>query len=106
MRAFIEGSLKISLKYQSLLLIFCKRMFRFILMMIVKSPLIFLKNALISAPIIQPPDWNLPFEIMCDTSDYAIGAVLGQHVDKKLNFIYYASKTLDGAQINYATTEK
>ena len=37
-----------------------------------------LKKALISAPIVQPPDWNLPFEIMCDASDYAIGAVLGQ----------------------------
>jgi hypothetical protein len=64
-----------------------------------------LKNALISAPIIQPPDWNLPFEIMCDDSDHAVGAVLGQRVDKKL-VIYYASKTLDGAQSNYATTEK
>ena len=50
-----------------------------------------LKNALISAPIIQPPDWNLPFEIMCDASDYAVGDVLGQRVDKKLNVIYYAS---------------
>jgi hypothetical protein len=65
-----------------------------------------LKNALISAPIIQPPNWNLPFEIMCDASDYAEGVVLGQRVDKKLNVIYYASKTLDGAQRNYATTEK
>ena len=65
-----------------------------------------LKNALISAPIIQPPNWNLPFEIMCDASDYAVGAVLGQRVDKKLNVIYYGSKTLDGAQRNYATTEK
>ena len=34
-----------------------------------------LKKALIPAPIIQPPNWSLPFEIMCDTSDYAIGAV-------------------------------
>ena len=65
-----------------------------------------LKEALISAPIIQPPDWNAPFEIMCDASDYAVGAVLGQRVDKKLNIIQYASKTLDSAQRNYATTEK
>jgi hypothetical protein len=43
---------------------------------------------------------------MCDASDYAVGVVLGQHVDKKINVIYFASKTLDGAQINYATTEK
>src|SRR3990170_1382784 len=43
---------------------------------------------------------------MCDASDYAVGAVLGQGVDKKLNVIHYASKTLDIAQRNYATTEK
>ena len=61
---------------------------------------------MISAPIVQPPDWNLPFEIMCDASDYAVGAILGQRVDKKLNVIHYASKTLNNAQINYATTEK
>jgi hypothetical protein len=54
----------------------------------------------------QPPDWNLPFEIMCDASDFAVGVVLGQRVDKKLNVIHYASKTPDAAQKNYATTEK
>ena len=59
-----------------------------------------LKKALISAPIVQPPDWNLPFEIMCDSSDYDVGVVLGQRVDKKLNVIHYASKTLDSAQQN------
>ena len=53
-----------------------------------------LKKALISAPIIQPPDWSLPFEIMCDASDYAVGAVLGQTKDKKHHAIAYASKTL------------
>ncbi|KAK1648050.1 hypothetical protein QYE76_065855, partial [Lolium multiflorum] len=65
-----------------------------------------LKKALTTAPVVEPPDWNLPFEIMCDASDFAVGAVLGQRVDKKLNVIHYASKTLDVAQRNYATTEK
>ncbi|XP_074559802.1 putative mitochondrial protein AtMg00860, partial [Curcuma longa] len=40
-----------------------------------------LREALISAPIIMPPDWNLPFELMCDASNFAVGAVLGQRVD-------------------------
>ncbi|XP_074352402.1 uncharacterized protein LOC141691570 [Apium graveolens] len=57
-----------------------------------------IKEALISALIIQPPDWNLSFKIMCDASDYVVGAVLGQRKDKVLHAIYYASKTLDEAQ--------
>ncbi len=65
-----------------------------------------LKESLISAPIIQPPDWSLPFEIMCDASDFAMGAILGQTKDRKHHAITYASKTLTGAQLNYATTEK
>jgi hypothetical protein len=65
-----------------------------------------LKKELISAPIIQPPDWSLPFEIICDASDYAMGAVLGQTKDKKHHAIAYASKTLIGHQLNYATTKK
>ena len=65
-----------------------------------------LKKALILAPIIQPPDWKLPFKIMCDASDFAVGAVLGQTKDKKHYAISYASKTLFGPQLNYATTEK
>ncbi|XP_048601441.1 uncharacterized protein LOC125580645 [Brassica napus] len=65
-----------------------------------------LKNALISTPIVQPPDWDLPFEIMCDASDFAVGAVLGQKRDKKSHVIYYASRTLDEAQAKYSTTEK
>ena len=65
-----------------------------------------LKEALISAPIVVAPDWNLPFELMCDASDYTIGAVLGQRKDNKLHLIYYASRTLSEAQLNYATTEK
>ena len=65
-----------------------------------------LKNILMSPPIMRSPNWDLPFEIMCDASDYAIGAVLGQREDKKAFVIYYASKTLDSAQANYTTTEK
>ena len=65
-----------------------------------------LKKALITAPIVEPPDQNLPFDIMCDASDYAVGAVLGKRIDKKLNVIHYASKTFDSPQKNYATTEK
>ena len=65
-----------------------------------------LKDKLISAPIVVAPDWSFPFELMCDASDYAIGAVLGQKREKIFQVIYYASKTLNEAQLNYATTEK
>ena len=61
---------------------------------------------LTSAPIMQSPDWSLPFEIMCDASDYAVGAVLGQRKEGKPYVIYYASRTLNSAQMNYTTTEK
>uniref|UniRef100_A0A151UDZ3 Retrovirus-related Pol polyprotein from transposon 17.6 n=1 Tax=Cajanus cajan TaxID=3821 RepID=A0A151UDZ3_CAJCA len=43
---------------------------------------------------------------MCDASNYALGAVLAQRVDKLPRVIYYASRTLDAAQANYTTTEK
>jgi hypothetical protein len=65
-----------------------------------------LKEALVSAPVIQPPDWHLPFEIMCDAGDYTVGAVLGQSKDEKHYAISYASKTLTRPQLIYATTEK
>ena len=64
-----------------------------------------LKRALITAPIIQRPDWNAPFEIMCDANDYAMGAVVGQTMDRKHHAISYASKTLTGPQLNCSTTE-
>ncbi|XP_020987593.1 uncharacterized protein LOC110275718 [Arachis duranensis] len=51
-----------------------------------------LKKKLSSAPIIAPPDWNLPFELMCDASDFAVGAMLGQRKDNLVHVIYYASK--------------
>ncbi|XP_042038541.1 uncharacterized protein LOC121784475 [Salvia splendens] len=65
-----------------------------------------LKDKLVSAPIIRAPNWNHPFEVMCDASDYAVGAVLGQRIDGKSYVIFYASKTLNQAQKNYDTTEK
>ena len=65
-----------------------------------------LKDKLISAPIVVAPDWSFPFELMCDASDYAIGAVLGQKREKIFQVIYYASRTFNDAQLNYSTTEK
>jgi len=65
-----------------------------------------LKNALVSAPVVQAPDWSLPFELMCDSSDFAVGAILGQRKEGRSYVIAYASKTLNDAQRNYTTTEK
>ena len=65
-----------------------------------------LKRALVEVPILESPNWDLPFEIMCDALDFALGAVLGQRIDKKPTAICYASKTLADAQLNYTTTEK
>ncbi|GJW73070.1 reverse transcriptase domain-containing protein [Tanacetum coccineum] len=65
-----------------------------------------LKHELTQALIMIKPDWSLPFEVMCDTSDYAVGAVLGQRIDKHFNPIHYASKTMNEVQENYTTTEK
>lgn len=65
-----------------------------------------IKHSPIFAPIMQPPDWNQLFEIMCDASNFAIGVVLGQRKDKRQHVIYYASITLDTAQLIHAITEK
>ncbi|CAN6716177.1 unnamed protein product [Malus baccata var. baccata] len=65
-----------------------------------------LKELLTTTPIIIPPDWRLPFELMCDASDYALGAVLGQRKDTRPHVIYYTSRTLNDAQLNYSTAEK
>ncbi|RVW77923.1 Retrovirus-related Pol polyprotein from transposon opus [Vitis vinifera] len=65
-----------------------------------------LKQFLATAPIVRAPNWKLPFEVMCDANDLAMGVVLGQREDGKPYVIYYASKTLNEAQRNYTTTEK
>ena len=65
-----------------------------------------LKARLVSAPMIIAPDWGQEFELMCDASDYAIGAVLGQRKGKVFHAIDYASNGLNAGQVNYASTEK
>ena len=65
-----------------------------------------LKAYLTTAPIVRAPDWHLPFEVMCDSSDLSVGAVLGQRIEGKPYVVYYVSKTLNEAQRNYTTTEK
>ena len=59
-----------------------------------------LKDKLVSTPIVVAPDWDLPFELMCDASDYAIGVVLGQKRERIFQVIYYASRTLNDAQLS------
>nr|GEV08789.1 hypothetical protein [Tanacetum cinerariifolium] len=65
-----------------------------------------LKRKLTEAPILIAPDWDFPFELMCDASDFAIGAVLGKRQEKHFRPIHYASKTMTKAESNYTTTEK
>ena len=65
-----------------------------------------IKSRLVGAPIMEKPDWNREFEIMCDASDFAMGAVFGQKAEKVFKALKYASKTFNEAQENYYTTEK
>ncbi|GJR89435.1 reverse transcriptase domain-containing protein [Tanacetum coccineum] len=65
-----------------------------------------LKKKLTKASILIAPDWDVPFELMCDASDFAIGAVLGQRHEKHFRPIHYASKTMNEAESHYTTTEK
>nr|GEV24168.1 reverse transcriptase domain-containing protein [Tanacetum cinerariifolium] len=65
-----------------------------------------LKKKLTCAPVIVSPNWNLPFELMCDASDFAVGAVIGQKDGKNFHPFYFASKTLNPAQQKYTVTEK
>ena len=65
-----------------------------------------LKDKLVSAPKVVVTDRDLPFELMCDASDYAIEAMPGQKRDRIFKVIHYASRTLNDAQLNYTTIEK
>nr|GEY07751.1 reverse transcriptase domain-containing protein [Tanacetum cinerariifolium] len=55
---------------------------------------------------IKAPNWDMPFELMCDASDFPIGAVLGQRQDKHFRPVHYANKTMKEAESKYTTTEK
>ena len=65
-----------------------------------------IKAHLTTAPIVRAPYWKLPFEVMCEAIDLAIGAVLEQREEGKPYVVYYARKTLNEAQRNYTTIEK
>nr|GFB78032.1 reverse transcriptase domain-containing protein [Tanacetum cinerariifolium] len=65
-----------------------------------------LKDKLTEAPVLIAPNWDKPFELMCDAINYAVGAVLGQIIEKHFRPIHYASKTMNQAEANYTTTEK
>nr|GEV60388.1 reverse transcriptase domain-containing protein [Tanacetum cinerariifolium] len=65
-----------------------------------------LKRKLIEASILIAPDWDLPFELMCDASDFAICVVLGKRQEKHFRPIHYASKTITEGELNYTTKEK
>eukprot|EP00253_Pinus_taeda_P034267 PITA_34267 len=65
-----------------------------------------LKDKLVSAPILRGPNWALPFHIHTDASNKAIGAALGQIEEKLPYAIYFASKNLSKAELNYTVTEK
>jgi hypothetical protein len=101
-RRFIQDFSKIALPLSRLL----QKEVDFVFNNSCKEAFDMLKMHLTSAPIIQPPNWEYPFELMCDASNYAVGAILSQRVDKKPHVISYASRTLDSAQANYTTTEK
>nr|GFA28536.1 reverse transcriptase domain-containing protein [Tanacetum cinerariifolium] len=65
-----------------------------------------LKRKLTETPILIAPDWDMPFELMCDASNFAIGTVLGQRQEKHFRPIHHASKTMTEVESNYTTAEK
>ncbi|GJX86991.1 reverse transcriptase domain-containing protein [Tanacetum coccineum] len=65
-----------------------------------------LKEKLTCTLVIVSPNWSLPFKLMCDASDFTVGAILGQKEGKTFHLIYFASKSLNATQQNYTITEK
>ena len=65
-----------------------------------------LKKKLSTAPVLRGPNWSLPFHVFTDASDTAIGASLGQKEESFNYAIYFISKNLTPAELNYTVTEK
>nr|GFC96748.1 reverse transcriptase domain-containing protein [Tanacetum cinerariifolium] len=65
-----------------------------------------LNDKLTESLILIAPNWDQPFELMYDASDYAIGAVLGQRIEKNFRPIHYDSKSMNQAEANYTSIEK
>ncbi|RVW34656.1 Retrovirus-related Pol polyprotein from transposon 17.6 [Vitis vinifera] len=65
-----------------------------------------LKQFLTTTPIVRAPNWQLPFEVMCDASDFAIGAVLGQREDGKTLCDLLCKQDIERSSKDYTTTEK
>ncbi|XP_070043275.1 uncharacterized protein [Nicotiana tomentosiformis] len=61
---------------------------------------------LTTTPTITAPNWSIPFELICDASCVAVGAVLGQRNNRIFHLVYYASKTMNDTQVNYNVTKK
>jgi hypothetical protein len=74
---FIEDLSKILVRYLDLLLDYWLRMYHLTLMKNVSKLFEYLKNTFVSSPIMQPPKWDVPFHIICDASDFVMGAILG-----------------------------
>ena len=71
-----------------------------------QSVFVKLKEKLSTTPILRGPNWTFPFHISSDAFDTAIGAFLGWQDDQVPYAIYYISKNLSPAKLNYTVTEK
>lgn len=65
-----------------------------------------LKECLVSAPVLSCPNYDLPFEVHTDASNFGVGAMLTQMVDGKEHPIAYMSRSLSGSEKNYSITER
>jgi hypothetical protein len=65
-----------------------------------------LKNLISTTPVLRGPNWKIPFHISTNASNFSIGVVLGQKENKKPYVIYFISKNITPAKLNYTIIEK